>query len=178
MFSFCMWSPILYFEVAIQSFELFFNSLNTLSDGLFLIKSSSTAICKTWWRTVSSTASVYRPWAAKLFFCHGTKHLRVSDYPNRRLDSDLYCLLWANSDDYWPQQSGEFWNLDLLQMGVQDFCCGHVNHKRLRIVATSFSRLGIWPMFAISSIRQRTWTGSLPPYTSSAFSHNKLNSCV
>ena len=23
MFSFCMWSPILYFEVAIQSFELF-----------------------------------------------------------------------------------------------------------------------------------------------------------
>lgn len=25
--------------------------------------------------------------------CHGTKHLRVSDYPNRRLDSDLHCLL-------------------------------------------------------------------------------------
>lgn len=24
---------------------------------------------------------------------HGTKHLRVSDYPNRRLDSDLHCLL-------------------------------------------------------------------------------------
>lgn len=26
-------------------------------------------------------------------FAHGTKHLRVSDYPNRRLDSDLHCLL-------------------------------------------------------------------------------------
>ena len=42
----------------------------------------------------------------------------------------------------------------------------------------SFSRFGIWPMFAHSSIRQRTCTGSLPPYTSSAFSQRRLKSCV
>ena len=30
-------------------------------------------------------------------------------------------------------------------------------------------------MLAHSSMRQRTWTGSLPPYTSSAFSHSRLN---
>ena len=47
-----------------------------------------------------------------------------------------------------------------------------------KLVATSFSSLGIWPMLAHSSIRHRTWTGSRPPYISSAFSHKRLNSWV
>ena len=46
------------------------------------------------------------------------------------------------------------------------------------MVATSFSRFGICPMLAHSSIRHRTWTGSRPPYTSSAFSQRRLNSWV
>lgn len=36
----------------------------------------------------------------------------------------------------------------------------------------------ICPILAASSIRQRTCTGSLPPYTSSAFSQSRLKSCV
>ena len=44
------------------------------------------------------------------------------------------------------------------------------------MVAMSFSKFGICPMFAHSSIRQRTWTGNRPPYTSSAFSHRRLKS--
>ena len=50
--------------------------------------------------------------------------------------------------------------------------------SRLRIVAISFSSLGICPIFATSSSRQRTCMGSLPPYTSSALSHKRLKSCV
>ena len=50
--------------------------------------------------------------------------------------------------------------------------------SRLRMVAISFSSLGICPIFATSSSRQRTCTGSLPPYTSSALSHKRLKSCV
>ena len=50
--------------------------------------------------------------------------------------------------------------------------------SRLRMVAISFSSFGICPMFATSSSRQRTCTGSLPPYTSSALSHKRLKSCV
>ena len=46
------------------------------------------------------------------------------------------------------------------------------------IVAMSFSRFGICPMFAASSIRQRTCTGSRPPYLSSALSQSRLKSCV
>ena len=45
-------------------------------------------------------------------------------------------------------------------------------------VPTNFSSFGICPMLAHSSMRQRTWTGSLPPYTSSAFSQSRLNSWV
>ena len=44
-----------------------------------------------------------------------------------------------------------------------------------RIVAISFSNLGIKPIFANSSSKHLTWTGSLPPYTSSALSHSRLN---
>ena len=47
--------------------------------------------------------------------------------------------------------------------------------SRLRMVAIRRSRFGICPIFAASSIRQRTWMGSLPPYTSSARSHKRLN---
>src|SRR5699024_9459010 len=47
-----------------------------------------------------------------------------------------------------------------------------------RIVAMSFSRFGICPMFAASSIKQRTCTGSRPPYLSSALSQSKLKSWV
>ena len=47
-------------------------------------------------------------------------------------------------------------------------------YSRLRMVATSFSSLGIWPMLAHSSMRQRTWTGNRPPYTSSAFSAQEV----
>ena len=47
--------------------------------------------------------------------------------------------------------------------------------SRLRIVAINFSNFGIKPIFANSSSRHRTWTGSLPPYTSSALSHKRLN---
>ena len=38
------------------------------------------------------------------------------------------------------------------------------------------ARFGICPMLAHSSMRQRTWTGSRPWYTSSAFSHSRLKS--
>ena len=48
--------------------------------------------------------------------------------------------------------------------------------SRLRMVAISLSKLGICPMLANSSRRHRTWTGSLPPYTSSALSQRRLNS--
>ena len=50
--------------------------------------------------------------------------------------------------------------------------------SRLRMVAMSFSNFGICPIFANSSNRQRTWTGSLPPYSSSALSQRRLKSCV
>ena len=42
------------------------------------------------------------------------------------------------------------------------------------MVAISLSKLGICPMLANSSSIRRTWTGSLPPYTSSARSHSRL----
>ena len=46
-----------------------------------------------------------------------------------------------------------------------------------RIVAISFSNLGIKPIFANSSSKHLTCIGSLPPYSSSALSQSKLNSC-
>ena len=47
-----------------------------------------------------------------------------------------------------------------------------------RIVARSLSKSGIVPMFANSSSRQRTCTGSLPPYLKFAVSYSVSNSCV
>lgn len=41
-------------------------------------------------------------------------------------------------------------------------------------MAISLSKLGICPILANSSSIRRTWTGSLPPYTSSARSHSRL----
>ena len=52
---------------------------------------------------------------------------------------------------------------------------GQVIVGRIRGVVSNF---GICPIFANSSNRQRTWTGSLPPYSSSALSQSRLKSCV
>ena len=46
--------------------------------------------------------------------------------------------------------------------------------SRLRMVAINLSKFGIWPMLANSSKISRTWTGSRPPYLSSARSQSKL----
>ena len=64
--------------------------------------------------------------------------------------------------------------------GSCDWLCKMIDAEisRLRMVAISFSNLGICPIFANSSSKHRTWTGSRPPYSSSALSHKRLNSCV
>ena len=46
-----------------------------------------------------------------------------------------------------------------------------------RMVAINFSNFGINPLLGKSSYRILTWIGNLPPYLSSALSHNRLNSC-
>ena len=48
--------------------------------------------------------------------------------------------------------------------------------SRLRRTLISRSKLGI-VMLATSSSRQRTWIGSLPPYSSSALVQSRLKSC-
>ena len=45
------------------------------------------------------------------------------------------------------------------------------------IVAISFSKFGILPIFANSSQMHLTWIGSFPLYLLSALSHKRLNSC-